>query len=152
MSAKVLSCPRDHGGLTPQLFESIVQVDHCASCGGVFLDKGELEKIEDATAKEYADQVKDPDGGAAEACEMARQLERKEANCPKCDGEMEKQEYGFCSNVLIDTCPKCGGIWLDHGELKEIMVFFERSKLESTPLPSRLWTFLHNLFGQKQRT
>jgi len=151
MPAQALTCPRDHSGLVPQPFESIVQVDHCASCGGVFLDKGELEKIENAAAKEYANQVEDPDGGAQQACEMAKQLERKDATCPKCNTEMEKQEYGFCSEVLIDSCPGCGGIWLDHGELKEIMIFFERSKLETSSPSTKVWRFLHNLFAQKQR-
>ncbi|NMX21320.1 hypothetical protein C5S30_02550 [ANME-1 cluster archaeon GoMg4] len=27
----------------------------------------------------------------------------------------------FGPNVVIDTCPKCGGIWLDHGELKKLL-------------------------------
>jgi uncharacterized protein len=151
MPAQTISCPRDKTSLVPQLFDSTIEAEHCSSCGGVFLDKGQLEKIEDATAKDYAAQIKEPDDGAQEA-EMAKQLERKEATCPKCNAEMEKEEYGFCSEVLIDSCPKCGGIWLDHGELREIMIFFEQAKLETRSAKTKVWAFLHNLFGQKQRT
>jgi Zn-finger nucleic acid-binding protein len=152
MSGKATSCPRDQAALVPQTFDSILQVEHCGSCGGVFLDKGALEKLENATAQEYAKESKQPDDMAEEAYEMGMQQEREDAVCPKCDAEMEKSEYGFCSSVLIDSCPKCGGIWLDHGELKQIMLFFERAKLDTSSLHTKVWSYLHNLFGQKQRT
>ncbi len=39
-------------------------------------------------------------------------------NCPKCNNEMmQVVKYG----VGIDTCATCGGIWLDKGELGELM-------------------------------
>lgn len=36
----------------------------------------------------------------------------------------------------IDVCPKCGGIWLDSGELRTIEILFESLQddlLEETP-------------------
>jgi uncharacterized protein len=39
-------------------------------------------------------------------------------NCPRCSVEMsEAVRYG----VSIDTCPLCGGIWLEKGELGTII-------------------------------
>jgi uncharacterized protein len=43
---------------------------------------------------------------------------RKETHwmkCPKCGSDMEEINY---QDVMIDKCPDCKGIWLDHGELE----------------------------------
>ena len=37
-------CPRGHGKLTQVTFES-VEIDRCEECGGIWLDKGELESL-----------------------------------------------------------------------------------------------------------
>jgi len=43
-------------------------------------------------------------------------------DCPKCWVAMDKEELEVLGpNVVIDVCPKCGGIWLDHGELKKLL-------------------------------
>ena len=42
--AKRLECPRGHGKLTTLTFEG-VEIDRCDNCGGVWLDKGELEQL-----------------------------------------------------------------------------------------------------------
>ncbi|MEE8397960.1 MAG: zf-TFIIB domain-containing protein [Desulfobacterales bacterium] len=35
--------------------------------------------------------------------------------CPKCGSGLEEVNQ---SNVMMDQCPECGGIWLDKGELE----------------------------------
>jgi ribosomal protein L37AE/L43A len=42
--ASRLECPRCDGKLTAVSFEG-VEIDRCESCGGVWLDKGELEEL-----------------------------------------------------------------------------------------------------------
>jgi Zn-finger nucleic acid-binding protein len=42
--AKRLQCPRDQSKLTTTTFEG-VEIDRCETCGGVWLDKGELEQL-----------------------------------------------------------------------------------------------------------
>ncbi|BCB95464.1 hypothetical protein JZK55_03860 [Dissulfurispira thermophila] len=37
-------CPRCKGELTETVKHNVV-IDHCTSCGGIWLDKGELSKI-----------------------------------------------------------------------------------------------------------
>lgn len=39
-------------------------------------------------------------------------------HCPKCNGDMYSQRRG---SVTIDECQKCGGIFLDRGELERMM-------------------------------
>jgi hypothetical protein len=37
--------------------------------------------------------------------------------CPKCEGQLEQGDF---ENIHIDICNKCGGVWLDPGELQLI--------------------------------
>ncbi len=37
--------------------------------------------------------------------------------CPRCDGKLEPRTF---EDVEIDTCDKCGGVWLDSGELEQL--------------------------------
>jgi hypothetical protein len=41
--------------------------------------------------------------------------------CPRCDGALKESEV---EGVLIDTCARCAGVWLDASELERL------SKLE----------------------
>ena len=44
--------------------------------------------------------------------------------CPKCMEVMQKQVKG---DIIIDTCSKCGGLWLDKNEVEKL---FEHMKNE----------------------
>ena len=37
--------------------------------------------------------------------------------CPRCDGTLHESKF---EEILIDTCDKCGGVWLDSGELEHL--------------------------------
>ena len=37
--------------------------------------------------------------------------------CPRCDGNLHESKF---EEILIDTCDKCGGVWLDSGEFEDI--------------------------------
>jgi Uncharacterized protein conserved in bacteria len=41
-----------------------------------------------------------------------------ELNCPKCDGKLVESNF---ENVIVDVCTKCHGVWLDAGELAQIV-------------------------------
>ena len=38
--------------------------------------------------------------------------------CPKCDGKLVETAY---ENIKMDVCDKCHGVWLDAGELAQIL-------------------------------
>lgn len=38
-------------------------------------------------------------------------------DCPKCDGKLQTSSF---ESISIDVCDKCGGAWLDAGELQQI--------------------------------
>jgi Zn-finger nucleic acid-binding protein len=51
--------------------------------------------------------------------------------CPRCDGSLKENKF---EEVVIDTCDKCGGVWLDSGELEQL------TRKESGGWLSRLWS------------
>ncbi len=46
--------------------------------------------------------------------EQARVAAASALQCPKCDGTLQGVMF---EGVEIDTCDKCGGVWLDANEL-----------------------------------
>jgi uncharacterized protein len=50
--------------------------------------------------------------------------------CPRCDGNLNESNF---EEVAIDTCDKCGGVWLDSGELEQL------TRKEAGGWLGRLW-------------
>ena len=63
-----------------------------------------------------------------ESLELLREHIREEArkhrgepatmDCPRCTGKLHAENY---NDVQLDRCDSCGGIWLDAGELQELL-------------------------------
>jgi uncharacterized protein len=49
--------------------------------------------------------------------EEAKAAGTSSMQCPRCDGSLKESKF---EEVLIDTCDKCGGVWLDSGELEQL--------------------------------
>ena len=49
--------------------------------------------------------------------EEAKAAGTSSMRCPRCDGNLQE---GKVDEVSIDTCEKCGGVWLDSGELEQL--------------------------------
>ncbi len=49
--------------------------------------------------------------------EEAKAAGTSSMQCPRCDGNLKESKF---EEVLIDTCEKCGGVWLDSGELEQL--------------------------------
>jgi Zn-finger nucleic acid-binding protein len=142
-----MKCPIDQTELQAQSYEADIEVGACPSCGGMWLEKGELEAIEDVREHDYSEELaRMPDLGYR-AYELALQKGGRTLKCPKCGVEMESREYARCSQVMIDVCPSCHGIWLDKGELEALEVFFERSRYEAGEIRRGFLSSLRSLFG-----
>ena len=92
-----------------------VTLDGCdGGCGGIWFDQSELARVNrehpDPDAK-IAELARDPD---------IRVHDDDLRQCSKCKITLEKKLYDLGSGVIMDVCPKCKGIWLDHGELEKI--------------------------------
>jgi Zn-finger nucleic acid-binding protein len=49
--------------------------------------------------------------------EQAKAAGTSSMRCPRCDGSLKESKF---DDLLINTCEKCGGIWLDSGELEQL--------------------------------
>ena len=49
--------------------------------------------------------------------EEAKAAGTSSMRCPRCDGNLIESKI---EDVSVDTCEKCGGVWLDSGELEQL--------------------------------
>jgi Zn-finger nucleic acid-binding protein len=142
-----VKCPKDGAALENRPYEDDVRVELCPRCRGLWLDAGELERIEDVRERDYREELARMADLGYSAYELALQKAGRVLRCPRCGAEMEKREYARCSQVMIDACPECHGVWLDAGELEALELFFERSRLEAGELRRGFLAGLRALFG-----
>lgn len=139
-----MDCPMDGTPLVTEIYETDIEVDVCPRCGGMWLDKGELEAIQQTVERDYSEALLSVPDTVKASQRASKQMSRPMLSCPGCKQEMSRKEYGYGSQVVIDLCAACGGIWLDRGELEELEVFFERTKLKYSDARRG---FLGSLFG-----
>jgi Zn-finger nucleic acid-binding protein len=110
-----------------------VEVDHCLTCGGVWLDSGEMELLLDGAENRQRIMAElRPDPSIME--------ERR--RCPICDHKMEKVRGGPEERIILDRCSKnSDGVWLDRGELHEVVSQGE------FPGENRVQKLLIDIFG-----
>jgi Zn-finger nucleic acid-binding protein len=130
----IRTCPLDGKDLIATQYEADVEVDLCQTCGGVWLDAGELQRIQDLVENDYSSALKEVPDDVAKAYALAREQYADALCCPCCNEPLEKIEYGFCSQIVIDVCSRCRGTWLQRDELKSLEIFFERSQAETEEL------------------
>jgi Zn-finger nucleic acid-binding protein len=90
-----------------------VEVDLCPSCGGLWLDAGELERIGRGSAGDL-DQLRQALTGSS----TPEPASETTTACPACDGKLSEVKVG---PVTIDYCNKCLGLFLDRGELDQAL-------------------------------
>jgi len=99
-----------------------VNIHECLKCKGKWFERNEL-----VLAKNKADDGLrwldfDPFGKDAE--KLSTSADGKQ--CPQCSKKMQSLTYSQ-SNVVIDKCQSCEGIWLSHGELAKIILYLEKA-------------------------
>lgn len=129
-----MNCPIDSIPLVKKIYESSIEIDACPTCEGIWLDKGELEKLQDIQINDYKEELRRIPDYVGKSILLARSKNKKPINCPVCQKELERREYGFSSQVMIDSCVNGHGVWLDKGELKDLEIFYERSRIETAKM------------------
>lgn len=93
-----------------------VVLDICqGGCGGIWFDGDKLDKVARSAA-----------AWKNSTTEITRSIEVSEdehrvLKCAHCRGvKLERKLFSLGSGVIMDCCPKCAGVWLDHGELETI--------------------------------
>lgn len=104
-------CPRCRRDLSLSRVGA-VEIDGCHQCGGLWLDEGELQELSNhprvllACARRFVPtQLPPPASGGL---------------CPRCAASIEPFQYDSLRGIELDRCPRCHGVWLDHGEAEVI--------------------------------
>jgi Zn-finger nucleic acid-binding protein len=88
-----------------------VEVDLCPSCGGLWLDHGEIERI-GRGKKDDLDRLRTALTGSPQPAAPSE----TQTHCPACPGQLHEVVLG---PVHVDYCGKCHGVYLDRGELDQ---------------------------------
>ena len=106
------------------LLESVnigsVDVNTCASCGGVWFDHDELRKVKD----ESLPSATWFDFDLWKSLDLFKTEEGTRV-CPRDGSYLHTLTYGG-SDIEIDACRECHGIWLDKGELAKIVDYVKQ--------------------------
>ena len=128
---RTLDCPKCREAMIVAEYGS-VEIDSCPVCGGVWLDGGELEALVGSALPPK--EKPDPDLGPPEL------------DCPICVDKLVRDRYG-ATEVVVDRCPHGDGIWLDEGELEQILAACRVSSVGAEGHDGRGAEALADFFG-----
>ena len=112
-----------------------IEVDVCPSCGGLWLDRGELERL-NRVPRDAVEALRQALGGGQQAGVSPTQTA-----CPVCPGKLSEVRLG---RVQIDCCNQCRGVFLDKGEFDAALAAVRGTSIDNvlalagaiTPQPS----------------
>ncbi|HET8563271.1 MAG TPA: zf-TFIIB domain-containing protein [Candidatus Binatia bacterium] len=105
------SCDREMKEVTVRANPgTLIVLDQCERCGGIWCDKWELFPIdpEEALTLETLDE---------ERLRALTPSSKKQLFCPRCTGQLELfSEPLLPPDIQLQRCRHCEGIWLNHGQ------------------------------------
>lgn len=104
-------CAKEMGAQIKGQGADVFEVDTCDTCGGIWLDAEELNKMDD----NFFVAVEEITYSPAKTNESDKSL-----GCPRCSGPMDKVHPEEFDTLVLDNCPTCKGFWLDAGELEKM--------------------------------
>lgn len=120
-----MDCPNCHISLDKAKFYS-GEIDYCSKCSGFWFEEDELRKTKDQKDNDlnWLDVDLWEDKNRFKISEGKRQ-------CPSCEIPLYEINYDN-SEIKVDLCDLCRGIWLDRGEFKKIIDYLrEKSDWEA---------------------
>lgn len=120
---------------------SLIQLDQCHECGGIWCDKWELFPIqpEEAERLEPVDQ---------ELLRTPRRAQKKKLYCPRCTAQLAAPKDPLLGpDLQLRRCPKCDGIWLNRGQFtnyKRHQKKVREEKLGPEAVAGRIEEVYHN--------
>jgi Zn-finger nucleic acid-binding protein len=100
--------------LSSAMLDESFPVQFCRNCRGVLLPRSSFATV----VQQRRAWAEDPPGPAVPLDKS--ELDRK-VFCPSCGERMLTHPYYGPGNVVLDNCTTCDAIWLDFGELKQIV-------------------------------
>lgn len=119
-----MNCPICKKSLQKSIFHSI-ELDYCPFCLGLWFEQDELRQAKD-------DKDKSLDWLDIDLWreETKFKISKNKKICPSCSVPFYEINYAD-SDISVDICNVCQGIWLDRGEFKKIIDYLkEKGKYE----------------------
>lgn len=118
---KTRHCPVDWSDLEGHkvtAFGPDVAAERCPKCQGIYFDKNEILRVT---------------GNASLNTLLTRHLALDSDSqhvCPGCGGVMDAEAAG---KTRVDVCLTCFGVWVDHGELDELVELTGQEARQRSP-------------------
>ena len=97
-----------------------VPIYNCGSCGGHWLSQPRLDVIVNRREYQMPEAVQKKVLAIAKESNTTRTL-----ICQTCGKEMVKKPFKHWSDIELDYCLKCDGIWFDRCELEKCQIYWE---------------------------
>jgi Zn-finger nucleic acid-binding protein len=103
---------------------SLIQLDQCRRCGGIWCDKWELFPIDPEEAERL--DALDEKLLAAPAEQVSKTL-----YCPRCTNKLARfKEPLLPEEIVLQRCSRCEGIWLNHGQMTRYKNYQKSTRLK----------------------
>ena len=113
-----MQCPRCSGSLRAKKHQH-VEFNICGECRGIWVSGEQFQGLAVMVAAEG-----EVESSVKLTFQRRKALRPSKDNpmrmCPKCDFSMREFNYVYDSNVFLDRCEQCKGIWLDPNEIVDI--------------------------------
>jgi Zn-finger nucleic acid-binding protein len=94
----------------------LVEIDHCAQCGGVWLDSGELALIGRRAGALHGDLLAVLEKGQGEPDKTG-----PKRRCPVCRKRLLQAPAPGVRNIPVEKCPRGDGLWFEAGSLQAVI-------------------------------
>lgn len=94
--------------LSPEKISANVEVDLCPKCGGMWFEKGEIGDF-----TKFSEDIPD-------FKKLSKEARESQKRCPDCHAALSEMKFTGSSELMVDHCPNCSGVWLDGGEARSL--------------------------------
>ncbi len=91
----------------------------CDECRGIWIAAKELEVLANALAKTSQSSNELPTGFKPREIDSVSPGQDMRL-CPECRCTLKEFNFAYDSNIMIDKCSTCSGIWMDANEINQI--------------------------------
>jgi membrane associated rhomboid family serine protease len=96
-------------------------LNSCPNCKGIWFAAGEMQRYLEVMAN--SPDVPHAQLSLSKNVTLAERLQEPLRICPHCGLQMRKFNYAYDSNVIMERCSGCSGIWTDGGEAYRAAIY-----------------------------
>jgi len=97
-------------------------VDACPACRGIWFDRSELVEFIHLFLEDHPD-LPNSTIQLSKTITATGLLDEPCRCCPRCGVPLKKINYAYDSNIIVDKCVSCDGVWADGPEVKQLAVY-----------------------------